>query len=452
VAARPKPVAQEDVKGPERAVPQRATSVAPVLVWALYILATYIRPHEYVPSMLDAPLQPILLVATFLLMLATRRRRPRAPQDGLMVALLVITPISFVVATRWLGGAVTVASDLASIVVFYFVTAATLDTPARLRFAFFVVSAASAVIAIHGIDQVAEGIGWTGARVVQDGRITYLGFLNDPNDLAMALLIALPMAAHFIGRGNAVLIRIAALSMVAAMLVGVYLTNSRGAFLALVAMVTLFLVRRHGVRRSAVLVPLVLPLLVVLAPSRIDDLSADEASAAGRVDAWYEGLTYLMWKPLFGIGKGQFVELNILTAHNSFVLAFAELGLIGYFVWLSILVLTALTLWRIASSRAPSGSSASQSSPEWDAHRKIADVLLYALVGYAATAFFLSRSYVILLFMLVGMTAALHQTTLRRWPTYPAVTFRENFRLLVTVEIASVAFFFVLVKVLLLFD
>ena len=170
------------------------------------------------------------------------------------------------------------------------------------------------------------------------------------------------------------------------------------------------------------------------------------------MDAWYEGLTYLMWKPLFGIGKGQFVELNILTAHNSFVLAFAELGLIGYFVWLSILVLTALSLWRIASSRAPSGDLVSQSSPEWEAHRKIADVLLYAFVGYAATAFFLSRSYVILLFMLVGMTAALQQTTLRRWPTYPAVTFRGNLRLLVAVEIASLAFFFVLVKVLLLFD
>lgn len=428
-------------------LPLPATSAAPVICWAVYVLVTYIRPHEYVESLLGVPLQPISLVATLLLTLATRRRRPSAPQDGLMLAFVVVTVLSFVVATRWLGGTLAVAGDLASILIFYFVTAAVLDTPGRMKLAFFVVAAASTVIALHGIDQVVEGVGWTGTVVVQDGRITYLGFLNDPNDLAMALLIALPMAGTFVARGHPAALRLLAFAMVALLLVGIYLTNSRGAFLALVCMVSLYLARRHGIRRSALLLPLVLPLLIVLAPSRIDDMSADEASAAGRVDAWYSGLNYLLWKPLFGVGKGQFVEHNILTAHNSYVLAFAELGLIGYFVWLAILVLSLMIVWRIAGSPPPGPSAAD--TEQWARHSRLGEALLYAFVAYCASAFFLSRSYVIVYFMLVGMTAALHSATLRRWPAAPRVTFRGNVKLILAVEFGSIAFFFVLVKVLL---
>ena len=53
-----------------------------------------------------------------------------------------------------------------------------------------------------------------------------------------------------------------------------------------------------------------------------------------------------MWKqsPVFGVGQRQFIEHHYMTAHNSYVLSLAELGLIGMVLFISMLVLTVKTL------------------------------------------------------------------------------------------------------------
>ena len=56
-------------------------------------------------------------------------------------------------------------------------------------------------------------------------------------------------------------------------------------------------------------------------------ISSKEQSAAERIEAWSVGLELLKWRPLFGAGYGNFTDHHHLTAHNSFVLCFAELGL-----------------------------------------------------------------------------------------------------------------------------
>jgi O-antigen ligase len=40
--------------------------------------------------------------------------------------------------------------------------------------------------------------------------------------------------------------------------------------------------------------------------------------------------------PLWGIGKSQFVEHHVRTAHNTFILETAEVGLVGLVLWLGI--------------------------------------------------------------------------------------------------------------------
>ncbi len=50
--------------------------------------------------------------------------------------------------------------------------------------------------------------------------------------------------------------------------------------------------------------------------------------------------------PLFGIGFNGFTDLYEITAHNSFVLCLAELGLLGSTLWLALLVTTTIGLNR----------------------------------------------------------------------------------------------------------
>ena len=56
--------------------------------------------------------------------------------------------------------------------------------------------------------------------------------------------------------------------------------------------------------------------------------NADQ-STLERYEAWSTGLTMFRGNPVFGVGARQFAEHHYLTAHNSYVLSFAELGFPG---------------------------------------------------------------------------------------------------------------------------
>ena len=107
--------------------------------------------------------------------------------------------------------------------------------------------------------------------------------------------------------------------------------------------------------RRAVIVAAAIAVPVLVAFTRLAEVDAEEASAQGRVDAWYEGIQLLTEHPVFGVGWGMFSDYNFgLTAHNSVVLAMAELGLVGYTFWLALVGLSGWMIYRLAfPGRAP---------------------------------------------------------------------------------------------------
>jgi hypothetical protein len=152
-----------------------------------------------------------------------------------------------------------------------------------------------------------------------------------------------------------------------------------------------------------------------------------------------------MHQPLLGVGKGNFVEHNPLTAHNSFVLVFAEMGLIGYFLWLSFVGLSVYMMYCVQKLPAPSEDAAAI----WPEYQRVARMLLYALMGFLGAAFFLSRSYSLELVVLCALSVAHYQTVRRDWPSFPEITLQGTFWTFAIAAFGSIAFFYVLVKVLL---
>ncbi len=412
-----------------------------------YIAVLYIRPHEFVPALMGFPILPILLLSAFLFWLIRQPKRFEAPQFWLIPVLMLMMSLS-VAFTGWLGGATTVLSDFTPVVMLFYMVATSTDSLARLRQIFLVLSACITVIAWHGIDQSIKGIGWTGAELSQGTRITYLGFLNDPNDLAMALVMVLPMALQ-LARHLGFLLRLASYAAAGAIAYAVYLTNSRGSVLAMGAMLFLYGVLRYGVLKSAVVLPVLLAPLVALGPSRMADMSADEDSAEGRIEAWYEGVQLLIMRPLFGVGKGLFADHHGLTAHNSFVLAFAELGMIGYFFWLSNIVISWLMLQRIVMT--PASGTDAEEAQEWALIQENARTLWYGYVGGLVSAFFLSRSYVVILYLHIALIVAIYQIARARRPAFAAVTWSERKGRLFGLCIGSVIGMWLLTRVLLSF-
>ena len=128
------------------------------------------------------------------------------------------------------------------------------------------------------------------------------------------------------------------------------------------------------------------------------------------------------------------------------MLAFAELVLFGYYFWISFVALSLLMVWVASRTFAAPGGSA---SPEWERHRAIARVYLLSMMGYLIGIFFLSRTYNPLLFILCGLCVAIFQAMRHGWPALAPIRFRSWAVPLVALELGSVVFIFLTVKVLL---
>ena len=443
-------------------------NIARPFFWLLfYLVILYIRPQEYVPSLIGTPVVPVSLSIATGVWLLGQEKHFAAPQHGLLLALTAAIALS-VLATGWVMGAVNAVTRFVPTLLVFYMVATSVDSIKRFRQICLLLSALSVVMAVHGIKQIATegGIGWTGAETIQ-GRITYLGFLNDPNDLSMAFLISLPLTLYLARTRGSVVLRLLSFAAAGVTLYGIYLCNSRGSILGLGSMLTLYVARRFGIVRGVLVLPVLVGILTVFSPSRSGNLSLDDESAAGRVDAWYEGFDMFFSHPLLGVGAGLFGDHNQLTAHNSFVLAIAELGLVGYFVWFTILSISALMLWRLLTMPEPPATpKASESELAWRVQKRDTDpqdppswvdiqaaaaALAYAFVGALVAALFLSRTYVVFLYLMVALVVAVYQLAGRHWPALTPVRLGSMFGRLLALTIASIVGFWLLTRLLLSF-
>ena len=306
----------------------------------------------------------------------------------------------------------------------------------------------SAVLAVHGVEQKANGIGWTGMPLVQeDGRIQYVGIFSDPNDLGLLFVATLPMAIYLSGRGGMLgLARLFWWAIAGLLLYGIFLTNSRGAMLAVGAMVGVWLWLRRGLVIAGIVSGAGLAAMMML-PTRLQELDAGEESAAGRIDAWYVGIHLFTSQPLFGVGAGQFTEHNYLTAHNSFVLALAETGFVGFTIWLGLVSYCFRMMYAIVRYKPVAGSEAE--SEIWSTENKLGMTLLLSLSGMFTAAFFLSRTYTIVLYLIAAVVVAEYAGASSRFPELPTFRIgRDVPRLLITSAVGIVALF-VITRVLL---
>jgi hypothetical protein len=250
---------------------------------------------------------------------------------------------------------------------------------------------------------------------VSDGTFTFrmqgLGFLHDPNELAQLLVMLLPFLwirwrQHFHLQNLFIVIAPTALFVW-----GIYLTHSRGAMVALVVILVLALRRRVGLVPTIMGAVLAASLLLALNFSGGRDVSVQ--AGTDRFVLWGDGLEMFKQYPLLGVGFGNFGSQDFgHTAHNSFIVCLAELGIIGYSLWVGLIAFTLSGLNSLISSlRQQHGSASSGNGRATDEEQvefdRWATALQISLGGFLAAAFFLSRAYVLYLYLILGMAVAL---------------------------------------------
>lgn len=413
-----------------------------------YLALVLIRPQDYpVLEGLGFPVLPMALALAFGVWLIERQPKSFAAPTYPLFAGFILVAIVSIAVNGWIGGAVDMLGQFLPMLVAFTLVAHAARSGRNVIRLMVTIVLCSAVLVLHGIEQVELGAGWTGMPVVAGGRIQYVGIFSDPNDLAMLFVCALPMALLLGHQGGLLGLRRIWWWLIAAGLVyGVYLSDSRGAFLALLVMLGIWVWRRKGLFAAGALGAAGLAGLMLL-PTRLQELDASESSAYGRIDAWYEGIQMFIGHPVFGVGMNNFTEYNYLTAHNSFVLVLAETGIIGFTIWLALIGYP--FLMTVAVLRHQPGLAAPGALAAWRDERAVATTFLVSLSGFFACAFFLSRSYMILVYLMIALVTGWYIGAQQRWPSLPQFRLGKDWLRWSIIAMGGVVALYIVVKVLL---
>jgi len=185
----------------------------------------------------------------------------------------------------------------------------------------------------------------------------------DPNDLAMTLALALPMAWFLAMTYRKPLQQWVFRGYLLIGLVALGLTGSRGGMIASAVgllIIPLTVTRLSPVRRATAMV-LLSASLVVAAVNTPDTLiqrlastgtEVEEADLGGRFRIWVAGVNAFAQNPLLGYGTSNFKKAVRpwgvgQVAHNSFLSVLVEQGLVGFVLYMAMFVTVFLSVLKL---------------------------------------------------------------------------------------------------------
>jgi len=303
----------------------------------------------------------------------------------------------------YLEGLLNTWQDLFRVCYFGILLFACMKDPKHLRWIARAFVIMGVLMAYHAIMQSRLGYGFAGQRPVMSWRPNvvglvprsqFFGIFEDPNDLGQFLVAAIPMCFVLFKR-RSVLATVIGVGLVLILFYGHSTTLSRGADVGLFATASvLFII---WLFRRFYLYGLGLGLLCGLAS--IPFVAPRFGDFWDRLNLWGEANYAWRTRPLFGVGLGMIGEYThqSMAVHNAFVTVYAEIGLFGFFFWMSLnmLVVFGLIQTRMAlkNTEHPEGKWLYQFST-WG---------LASFCGFMASAFFLSRGFIFPLFFLTAM-------------------------------------------------
>jgi len=195
-----------------------------------------------------------------------------------------------------------------------------------------------------------------------EGRYMSDGF--DPNDLALTLVVSIPLAWYLSSRTRSIWMATLYYVYIVAVLFAVALTASRGGALAAgISLAIIPLSWRRQSRSRKVLVVAVLTFVITAGIGYVPESSWNRLSSISeeiqggtmnsRTEIWMAGEKEFREHPFFGVGGGAFsgaVSTEIpdgFVAHNSFLSLIVEYGVAGTLLALVVFVELVRLIWRM---------------------------------------------------------------------------------------------------------
>jgi putative inorganic carbon (hco3(-)) transporter len=378
-----------------------------------FMLMLLLRPADIVPAL--AVLQPAKMLALGALGLWAVEKMVRQDVSWVRCKLdryfvwltLALLASSFLGTDP--GTSLGLFQDVfVKIIILYVLILNLVTTPGRAAITLTTIGVATASLGVYAL--VAKV---TGQATIEGSRAGFVGLLGDPNDLALCLLMGMPFLASAVMTTRGGRRWIYALLLLA-VVSGIVSTQSRGGFLGMGA-AAFILLRERVKSRSMQFGILAVGMAVLMAASGMSKRSSGggegdgiDESAQGRLDAWMAGMRMVKARPVLGVGYDRFADnypryvsnaviWHKLEAHNSFVKAAAETGIVGFVPFVAMVVLTFRSAFRLRGRRQE------LSDP---LERAAAGSLFPTVVAFFISAFFLSQCWSWFTFILLALVAA----------------------------------------------
>ncbi len=384
-----------------------------------------IRPEELFPDIAGARLYLVVicgcLLATGPRLLAKLQWSELKTQPITVCVLgLWVSAVLSQLARAHIGLAIDFGAEFGKVMLYYLLLISVLDTESRLRaflgwiVVFVVVITTLGLLQYYGaIDLVAlkplERKDYRDAEATTILQLCGTGIFNDPNDMCLVLVTGTICALYRAVSADGLTGRLLWFGAIPLFCYAVTLTQSRGGLLGLLIAVFVWAIERFGWKKSLLLMVALSPAAGLLGGRQTNITLEKGDTAIGRVELWAVGLGEMRGNPLTGIGVGRYPEVTRgYVAHNSFVHAYVEMGLLGGGCFFGAFWWAATWARRVAPETGP-------------ALAQLGPFVQAIVVGYAGGAFSVSRVYVLPTYLTLGLAVCylrLAQPAVPEWACF----------------------------------
>lgn len=329
------------------------------MAFFLFVLvnaALFIRPAEIIPAMLGWEIYFYVILACLavsipeVLKYLTGNAPESQPITLCILGLALVIPIPFLLSGD-LGEAWRTGFHFAKVIVYYVLFVSIIVTPARMRIllgcilAFSGIVTLLAVLQYHGaiqlntIDALKDTVAGQYGDTITIRRLQGTGIFQDPNELCVLLSALVPLCLYFMLSDPNPFMKLLGLALLPLFGYAVYLTQSRGGFIAFAGGLGVLAWMRFGWQKAAMLGAIGLPVLLILFGGRQTEISTSTGTAQTRVSLWRDWMTVFRENAIFGKGMSLMKEDQMKNrrsdeekrhlAHNSYLQGFADMGIFG---------------------------------------------------------------------------------------------------------------------------
>ena len=289
------------------------------------------------------------------------------PQSAMVLAFfaacIISTPMAF-----WVSHALDQTIDVGKIILVYLLLENVITSEDRLRKVMFTLVIGGIFPAVGTISHYKEGI------LVEHSRAAWRGIFGNPNEVAYALIILVPIAMVLASKSD-LPIRIGIWLILAVYMLAIFLTFSRGGLLALFVVVGLMgWKQKSPVIKIAMAAALIgglvaIPMFWTRSSGGFSNIKQD-GSVQERMVTLEAGMRMFFRNPLLGVGPGDSSVAYALYAgrdsncgchdqlvvHNAYIQALAETGIAGFVPFVLFLFVSLYQAWKMETG--PIGSYA----------------------------------------------------------------------------------------------